>query len=61
MEAFHIFQLFFGAMRMDDNYDGTLGYEPNNTDDWQERPDHREPPLALESSADHGNHGDDDD
>ena len=50
-----------GAMRVDDNYGGTLGYEPNSYGEWQEQPDFREPPLSLEGAADHWNHREDDD
>ena len=50
-----------GAMRVDGNYGGTLGYEPNSYDEWQEQPDFREPPLALEGAADHWNFREDDD
>jgi catalase len=50
-----------GSMRVDDNYGGTLGYEPNSYGEWQEQPDHREPPLPLDGVADHWNHREDDD
>ncbi|MFH2005765.1 MAG: catalase [bacterium] len=50
-----------GAMRVDDNYGGTLGYEPNSYDEWQEQPDVREPPLGLDGAADHWSHREDDD
>lgn len=50
-----------GAMRVDDNYGSTLGYEPNSYGQWQEQPDFREPPLGLEGAADHWNHREDDD
>jgi catalase len=50
-----------GAMRVDDNHGGTLGYEPNSYGQWQEQPAYREPPLALEGAADHWNHREDDD
>ena len=50
-----------GAMRVDGNYGGTLGYEPNSHGQWQEQPDFREPPLALDGAADHWNHREDDD
>jgi catalase len=50
-----------GAMRVDGNYGGTLHYEPNSYGEWQEQPDFREPPLALEGAADHWNYRDDDD
>jgi catalase len=50
-----------GLMRVDDNYGATLGYEPNSYGEWQEQPEYREPPLALEGAADHWNHREDDD
>ncbi len=50
-----------GAMRVDDNNGGTLGYEPNSYGEWQEQPDFHEPPLTLDSAADHWNHREDDD
>ena len=50
-----------GAMRVDDNFGGTLGYEPNSAGEWQEQPDFREPPLEIEGAADHWNHRQDDD
>lgn len=50
-----------GAMRVDGNYGGTLGYEPNSYGEWQEQPDFGEPPLDLEGAADHWNHREDND
>ena len=50
-----------GAMRVDGNYGGTLGYEPNSYGEWQEQPEFAEPPLSLEGAADHWNHREDDD
>ncbi len=50
-----------GAMRVDGNYGGTLGYEPNSYGTWQEQPEYRQPPLDLEGAADHWNFRDDDD
>jgi catalase len=50
-----------GAMRVDGNYGGTLGYEPNSYGEWQEQPEFREPPLNLEGAADHWSHREDDD
>jgi len=50
-----------GAMRVDGNHGGTLGYEPNSSGEWAEQPDFREPPLALEGAADHWNHREDTD
>ena len=50
-----------GAMRVDGNHDGTLGYEPNSYGEWQEQPDFSEPPLSIEGAADHWNHREDSD
>ncbi len=50
-----------GAMRVDDNYGSTLGYEPNSYEEWQEQPDFSEPPLPLEGAAGRWNHREDDD
>lgn len=50
-----------GAMRVDGNHGGTLGYEPNSYEEWQEQPDFSEPPLSVEGAADHWNHREDDD
>lgn len=50
-----------GQMRVDGNYGGTLGYEPNSYGEWQQQPDFFEPPLSLEGAADHWNHRVDDD
>ncbi|MCL4203099.1 MAG: catalase [Pirellulaceae bacterium] len=50
-----------GAMRVDGNFGGTLGYEPNSYGQWQQQPEFREPPLALEGAADHWDHRQDDD
>lgn len=50
-----------GAMRVDGNFGGTPGYEPNSYGAWQEQPDFREPPLSLDGAADHWNHREDDD
>jgi len=49
-----------GQMRTDGNYGATLGYEPNSYGEWQEQPEFREPPLALDGAADHWNHREDD-
>jgi catalase len=48
-----------GLMRVDGNYGGTLGYEPNDQGEWAEQPDYAEPPLRLEGAADHWNHRED--
>jgi len=50
-----------GAMRVDDNYGGTLGYEPNDQQEWAEQPDFSEPPLPIDGPAAHWNHREDDD
>ncbi|MFC5475175.1 catalase [Paraherbaspirillum soli] len=50
-----------GAMRIDNNHGGTIGYEPNSKGEWQNQPDFAEPPLAIEGMADHWNHRVDDD
>jgi len=50
-----------GAMRVDGNYESTLGYEPNSYQEWQEQPEAGEPPLSLEGAADHWSHREDDD
>jgi len=44
-----------GAMRVDGNHGGTLGYEPNSYGEWQEQPDYAEPPLELSGAAAHWN------
>ncbi|MEG0500192.1 MAG: catalase [Rikenellaceae bacterium] len=40
-----------GAMRVDGNYGGAKGYEPNSFGEWQEQPETKEPVLALENSV----------
>jgi len=50
-----------GTMRVDGNFGGTKGYEPNSLGEWQQQPDFSEPPLALEGAADHWNHREDSD
>jgi len=50
-----------GQMRVDGNYGSTLGYEPNSDGEWQEQPEHKEPPLELDGAADHWDHREDDD
>jgi catalase len=50
-----------GSMRVDGNYGGATPYEPNSNGEWQEQPDFREPPLALNGAADHWNHRVDED
>ncbi len=50
-----------GAMRVDGNYGGTKGYEPNSHGEWEEQPNSKEPSLAIQGAADHWNHREDDD
>ncbi|MBN1130142.1 MAG: catalase [Chitinispirillaceae bacterium] len=50
-----------GAMRVDGNYGSTLGYEPNSYGVWQEQPDAKEPPLAIDGAADRYDHREGDD
>ena len=50
-----------GQMRVDGNYGGTLGYEPNSYGEWQEQPDFAEPPLSLDGAAAHWDFRKDDD
>ena len=50
-----------GAMRVDGNQDGAIGYEPNSKGEWQEQAAFAEPPLALEGAAARWNHRADDD
>lgn len=50
-----------GAMRVDGNFGGRIGYEPNSYGEWKEQPDYREPPLSIEGAADHWNHREDGD
>ncbi|MBD3582214.1 catalase [Flavobacterium selenitireducens] len=40
-----------GAMRVDGNYGGTIGYEPNSFGQWQQQTDQKEPMLALHGDA----------
>ena len=48
-----------GAMRVDGNHGGTLGYEPNDRGEWAEQPEYREPPLPIEGAAGHWDHRED--
>jgi catalase len=50
-----------GAMRVDGNHGGTIGYEPNSSGEWQEQPEFKEPPLGLKGAADQWDHREDDD
>ena len=49
-----------GAMRVDDNFGSTKGYEPNSHGEWQEQPEANEPPLELNGAADHWDAREDD-
>lgn len=49
-----------GQMRVDGNQGGTLHYEPNSYGEWEEQPEHMEPPLALYGGADHWDFREDD-
>jgi catalase len=40
-----------GAMRVDGNFGATKHYEPNSYGEWQEQPEHQEPPLAIHGDA----------
>lgn len=42
-----------GSMRLDGNFGGTLGYEPNSYGEWQQQPEFAEPPMPLEGDAGH--------
>ena len=44
-----------GAMRVDDNYGGTIGYEPNSYKEWKDSPEKQEPPLEINGDAYHYN------
>ncbi len=50
-----------GAMRIDGNQGGTIGYEPNNYGQWEEQPSFSEPPLSTDGAVDHWNHREDND
>jgi len=50
-----------GMMRVDDNYGASVAYEPNDQGEWQESPEHSEPPLKVDGAIDHWNHRVDDD
>lgn len=49
-----------GAMRVDGNYGAAIAYEPNTKGEWQEQPDYKEPPLALNGAADRWNYREND-
>jgi catalase len=50
-----------GAMRVDGNQGGTIGYEPNSQGEWQQQAAFAEPPLDLDGAAARYNHRADDD
>jgi len=50
-----------GQMRVNSNFGGTLGYEPNSYGEWQQQPEFAEPPLALDGPADQWDFREDDD
>lgn len=50
-----------GAMRVDGNFGSTKGYEPNSLGEWQQQPESKEPPLAINGAADYWDHRQDDD
>jgi catalase len=50
-----------GAMRVDANQGGTIGYEPNSRGEWQDQPQLSDPPLPLDGAATHWDHRVDDD
>lgn len=50
-----------GAMRVDGNYGGTLGYEPNSFGEWQQQPEFKEPVLTLYGDAKAWDHREDED
>jgi catalase len=50
-----------GAMRVDDNAGGTIGYAPNSLGEWADSPKAKEPPLPLKATATHWDHRVDED
>ncbi len=50
-----------GSMRVDNNFGGTIGYEPNSQREWQEQPEYAEPPLPVSGAASRWDHREDDD
>lgn len=40
-----------GQMRVDGNFGGEIGYEPNSEGKWQEQPEYSEPPLKISGDA----------
>ena len=49
-----------GAMRVDGNYGGTRGYEPNSYGEWRQQPEFAEPPLKISGDAAHWDYREDD-
>ncbi|MFA7640330.1 MAG: catalase [Candidatus Cloacimonadaceae bacterium] len=50
-----------GAMRVDGNHGGLLHYNPNSYGEWDEQPEHKEPPMQVESPATFWDHHEDTD
>jgi catalase len=50
-----------GAMRVDGNAGGTIGYVPNSRGEWADSPSAKEPPLAVHGAATHWDHREDED
>ena len=50
-----------GAMRVDGNQGSLLHYNPNSYGEWDEQPEFKEPPMPIESPADHWDHHEDTD
>ncbi|MCW8885497.1 MAG: catalase [Motiliproteus sp.] len=50
-----------GAMRVDGNQGGRIGYEPNSQGEWQQQEDYAEPALTLQGAAGRWDHREDDD
>jgi catalase len=50
-----------GAMRVDGNYGGAIGYEPNRHGEWRQQPDYSEPPLAIHGDSQKFDFREDDD
>ncbi|PWM30950.1 MAG: catalase [Verrucomicrobia bacterium] len=49
-----------GQMRVDDNYGGKIGYEPNSYGAWSEQPQYKEPPTPVDGDGDTWNFREDD-
>jgi len=50
-----------GNMRVDGNYGGTKGYEPNSFGEWKEQPEFKEPVLTIYGDATAWDHREDSD